>query len=122
MYWSHSFRAGIDIAPVTQHANLSESNYAKFHCRATGLNTRWNIHTQYFESRNYTEDGYVFSEVILPGVRGNIFVHDMYLEVPTTLKYNKTVIKCVVFVDRELVSEPVLLIVQGKLTCRPHCN
>ena len=102
----------INIAPVTQHANLSRSGYAIFYCRATGSNTLWNINEENFESGNRTMDGYIFSEVIV-GVQADLLVHDMFMEVPTTPEYNITVIKCVVFVDRPEFSAPVQLIVQG---------
>lgn len=109
---------GIDIAPITQRANLSISEYASFHCRATGLNTFWNIQGMNYRSRNITENGYRLSEVIVEVLEGgNIQVHDMYLEILITVENNETSVQCGAFVDTIQFSQPVQLIVQGKYNC-----
>ena len=102
---------GINVAPVTQRVNLSDSNHATFYCRAmTNINTKWFINGASFDSRNYSINAYLFSEVI---ERENI--HDMYLEVPASVQNNLTRIQCAVIIDHEvLVSQPAILIVQGK--------
>ena len=81
-----------------------------FHCRATGSNALWNINHQNFNSSNRTLEGYVFSEVVQS--QADEPIYDMFLEVPTTLRYNNTRIRCGVLED---ISEPALLIIQGKL-------
>ena len=97
---------------MTQYADVSQSDYVRFYCRATGSDARWNINEQNFDSTNYTMDGYIFSEVVVR--QADQLVHDMFLEVPRTPEYNNTVIRCVVFVDTLEISEPALLIVRGK--------
>lgn len=110
--------AGIDRAPVTQHANLSDSSYVTFYCRATtSKNTKWNIDTRIVRSGNYSSGGYRFSEVIVEVRENGDLVHDMYLDVPTSVDYNGTEIQCVVVLDQFLFSQPpATLIVQGKST------
>ena len=118
--------AGIDVAPVTQRANLSESEYATFYCRATtSRNTKWSIHMNIYDSRNYTDDssGYRFREVTVEVQESGDVVHDMYLEVPTTVQNNGTSVKCWVFEDVQISSPPAMLIVQGKLSLPViYCN
>ena len=48
---------------------------------------------------------------------GIIQVHDMYLEILTTVENNETSIQCGAFVDTSQFSQPVQLIVQGKYNC-----
>ena len=101
---------------MTQHANISISDYASFHCRATGLNTLWNIKGTNYQSGNATQNGYRLSEVIFEVLEGgNIQVHDMYLEILPTVENNETSVLCGAFVDTFSFSQPVQLIVQGKL-------
>ena len=114
-FWARSiiivyyYHAGINIAPVTQHANL---DYTTFFCRATGLNSCWFIQSSAYSSRNHTEDGYRFGEVIQ--FENWYVVHDMYLDVPTTIENNGTTVQCAVFVDTATVSEEVKLIIYGE--------
>lgn len=105
----------INIAPVTQRVNLSDTSHATFYCRATtSINTKWFINGAFFESKNYSLNAYLFSEVIEVQGENNI-VHDMYLEVPATVQNNLTRIQCVIIGHRPLTSQPpAMLIVQGK--------
>lgn len=108
---------GIDIAPTTQRANLSISDYASFYCRATGQNTFWIIDELTYSSGNTTENGYRLSEVILEVLEGGSIVHNMYLEILTTVENNETSVQCGAFFDTFQSSPPVQLIVQGKYIC-----
>ena len=102
---------GIDIAPKTQHTNLSE--LATFHCRATGVNTFWNIDNITYHTNNNTEDGYTFGEVLV-GTENGIGVHDLYLQVPATSENNGTQVQCLTIDSAHILSKVVSLIVQGK--------
>ena len=99
---------------MTQHANLSNSDYATFYCRATGRNTLWNIHDRNYDSGNRTEDDYVFREVIVHQHANENIVHDMFLDIQTSLENNGTIVRCIAFVDTPSISGPAELIVQGK--------
>lgn len=104
----------IEIAPVTQYANLSSSDYATFYCRATGRNTRWGINDVTYNSHNRTENGYRFSEITEWLYDGNI-VHDMYLGIRSSAENNETSVVCVVFLNTYTISDPeAKLFVQGK--------
>lgn len=106
-----------EVAPVTQHANLSDTNYATFYCRAvTAWDTSWVINTAIVDSRNYSKNGYTFSEVKVEVRQNGVLVHlvHMYLDVPTTAAYNGTEIQCAVALDGLHFSEPATLIIQGK--------
>ena len=105
--------AGIDIAPRTQHANISDS--ATFYCRAKGANTRWIIESLNYRTENHTEGmGYVFGEIIVGEEDQGVRVHDLYLEIPATVENNGTQIQCLAYDALRSVSDPVFLIVQGK--------
>lgn len=112
-WWIFDFFVAIEVAPVAVHANLSSTDYATFYCRAVGRNTRWGIDDITYNTYNRTENGYIFSEITEWLDNGDV-VHDMYLSIRASAENNETEVVCVVFVNFQILSDPVTLIVQGK--------
>ena len=106
--------AAINIPPETKYANISDNMTVTFYCKATGERTEWVIQNMRYSSQNQTIDGYIMREV-KEGGTSMIVVHHMYLEVPATVEYNRTTVRCGVSVNQQLIfSDPVMLILQGK--------
>ena len=106
------FLSAIDIAPETQYANLSSTDYATFYCRTTGLNANWYINGILYSSHNHSENNYLFHEVTERLDDGDT-IHDIYLRIRTTAEYNQTAVVCSVFINFVLFSDPVTLVIQG---------
>ena len=110
--------AEILIAPQTQHALLNAEERATFFCQATGANVYWSINgeTVFAEGdAKHINQGWIFTEDVNHNVqRQSENVHNLTMEIPTTLANNNTRVQCVGVIHDPAFSDPAYLIVKSE--------